>query len=150
MNPAPVINFVELVRGVETSDEVAERGRGFAESLACEVVESKDSPGFIINRVLMPLINEAIYALEAGVAPAEKIDRALVAGTRQAVGPLALADRIGLDVVLSILNTLHRELAGERFRPCGLLVEYVRQGRLGRKTGRGFYAYEKAAAEKPV
>ena len=150
MNPAPVINFVELVRGKETSDEVAEKIKHFAQSLACEVVESKDSPGFIINRILMPMINEAICAFEGSVASAEEIDRAMVEGTHQPVGPLALADRIGLDVVLAILNTLHRELASERFRPCDLLVEYVRQGRLGRKTSRGFYEYEKAPTENPA
>ncbi|MDH5762896.1 MAG: 3-hydroxyacyl-CoA dehydrogenase NAD-binding domain-containing protein [Nitrospinota bacterium] len=148
MNPAPLIDFVELVRGKETSEEVAEKGKQFARSLACEVIESKDAPGFIINRVLMPMVNEAIYALEAGVASVEDIDRAMVQGTHQPVGPLALADRIGLDVVLSILNTLHQELADERFRPCALLAEYVHQGRLGRKSGKGFYDYEKISPTK--
>jgi 3-hydroxybutyryl-CoA dehydrogenase len=148
MNPAPVVGLVELVRGKETSDATAERGKQFARSLACEVVESGDSPGFIINRVLMPMINEAIYAFEAGVGSAEEIDRAMVQGTHQPVGPLALADRIGLDVVLSILNTLHKELASERFRPSDLLAEYVRQGHLGRKSSRGFYEYEKVPTTK--
>lgn len=148
MNPAPVVDFVELVRGKETSDATAEGGKYFARSLACEVVESGDSPGFIINRVLMPMINEAVHTLESGVASAEEIDRAMVQGTHQPVGPLALADRIGLDVVLSILNTLYKELANERFRPCDLLGDYVRQGRLGRKTGRGFYVYEKISTTK--
>lgn len=142
MNPVPLIDFVEIVRTPLTSQRVFEKCQYFVQSLGCDFVVSQDSPGFIVNRVLMPLLNEAMHALQSGVASAEEIDRALVLGTHQPVGPLALADRIGLDVVLSILETLHRELQSERFCPCELLVDHVRKNRLGRKTGRGFFEYE--------
>ena len=141
MNPAPLIPLVELIRAEGTSDDTMRVCREWLRTLESEVVESRDSPGFIINRILIPMVNEAICVLEAGVASAQDIDKAMVMGTRQPMGPLALADLIGLDTVLFILQTLHRELKDDRYRPCSLLEEYVRQNRLGRKTGRGFYGY---------
>ena len=141
MNPAPLIPLVELIRAEGTSDDTMRVCREWLRTLESEVVESSDSPGFIINRILIPMVNEAICVLEAGVASAQDIDKAMVMGTRQPMGPLALADLIGLDTVLFILQTLHRELKDDRYRPCSLLEEYVRQNRLGRKTGRGFYGY---------
>lgn len=141
MNPVPLSTLAELIRAGRTSAETMETCKRFAQSLALETVESADTPGFIINRVLMPMINEAAHALAQGVAGAEDIDRAMVLGTRQPMGPLALADLIGLDVVLSIIQTLHRETKQDRFKPCPLLEDHVRQNRLGRKTGRGFHTY---------
>ncbi len=141
MNPAPLIPLVELIRAEQTSADTVGVCKEWLSTLGAEVVESKDSPGFIVNRILIPMIHEAVRTLEAGVAGAQDIDRAMVAGTRQPLGPLALADMIGLDTVLFILHTLHDELKDERFRPCPLLEKYVRENRLGRKTGRGFHEY---------
>lgn len=141
MNPAPLIPLVELIRAERTSDATMTACKEWLATLETEVVESKDSPGFIINRILIPMINEAVRVLEAGVASVQDIDKAMVVGTRQPMGPLALADLIGLDTVQFILRTLHGELKDERYRPCSLLEEYVRQNRLGRKTGRGFHDY---------
>ncbi|MFQ5715559.1 MAG: 3-hydroxyacyl-CoA dehydrogenase family protein [Nitrospinales bacterium] len=141
MNPVPIMKLVEMIRAKQTSDAAFQACKDFALSLDCEVVESKDSPGFIINRILIPMINEAISVLEAGVASAEDIDRGMVLGTNQPMGPLALADHIGLDVVLSILQTLFREFGDGKYRPSPLLEDHVRQNRLGRKTGQGFYDY---------
>ncbi|MCH8156993.1 MAG: 3-hydroxybutyryl-CoA dehydrogenase [Nitrospinae bacterium] len=142
MNPVPLIPLVEMTRSGQMSDDVFEACRDFVESVGCQVVESKDSPGFIINRILMPMINEAVRALESGIATAEDIDRAMVLGTKQPMGPLALADLIGLDTVVNILNTLSDGFEDERYRPCPLLLEHVQQNHLGRKTGRGFFEYE--------
>lgn len=141
MNPVPIMKLVEMIRADQTSGAAFQACKDFALSLDCEVVESKDSPGFIINRILIPMINEAISVLEAGVASAEDIDRGMVLGTNQPMGPLALADHIGLDVVLSILQTLLREFGDGKYRPRPLLEDHVRQNRLGRKTGQGFYDY---------
>jgi len=141
MNPVPLMKLVEMIPARQTSEDVFQACEKFVVSLDCEVVRSKDTPGFIVNRVLMPMINEAVEAYAAGVASVEDIDRAMMLGTNQPMGPLALADVIGLDVVLSILQTLHAGLDGDRCRPCPLLEDYVRQNRLGRKTGKGFYDY---------
>jgi 3-hydroxybutyryl-CoA dehydrogenase len=148
MNPAPVMQLVEVVRGRETSDKTMDRALEFVTSLGKVSVVSKDVPGFIVNRVLMPMINEAIFALEEGVASAEAIDLAMIAGTNQPVGPLALADRIGLDTVLAICDVLHQGLGVPKFRPCPLLRRYVEMGRLGKKSGRGFYVYTETDAQK--
>lgn len=148
MNPAPVMQLVEIVQGRETSEQTLHVAMGFARRLGKVPVVSKDVPGFIVNRVLMPMINEAVFALEEGVASAEDIDLAMVTGANHPVGPLALADRIGLDTVLAICEVLYRDLADPKFRPCPLLRRYVEEGRLGRKAGRGFYVYE-GSTERP-
>lgn len=142
MNPAPVMNLVEVVRGLNTSEETVALVLDVAKRLGKTSVVAHDVPGFIVNRVLMPMINEAIFALEQGVASAEAIDRAMTAGANHPMGPLALADRIGLDTVLAICEVLHRELGDPKFRPCPLLRRYVEAGWLGRKAGRGFYLYD--------
>lgn len=141
MNPATSIDLVELVRSDLTSPKVVDLCKQFAASLGCEIVETRDTPGFVINRILIPMLNEAAYVLEAGVASAEDIDRAMALGARHPIGPLALADRIGLDVILSILTGWHKEFQNERFKPCPIFKEYVRKNRLGRKTGKGFFDY---------
>ena len=142
MNPVPLMKLVEMIRTPHTSTATFDKCKKFVTAMGCEIVESKDTPGFIINRVLMPMINEAVYALQEGVASAEDIDKGMILGTNHPKGPLALADYIGLDTVLFILQTIHRELGNDRFKPCPLLEEYVRQNRLGRKTGRGFFTYQ--------
>ena len=141
MNPAPVMQLVEVVRGLETSEHTMNLVLDLVRKLGKVSVVCKDVPGFIVNRVLMPMINEAIFALEEGVASAEAIDLAMTAGTNQPVGPLALADRIGLDTVLAICEVLHQDLGDPKFRPCPLLRRYVEAGWLGNKSGRGFYIY---------
>ncbi len=141
MNPAPVMQLVEVVRGLETSEHTMNLVLDLVWKLGKVSVVCKDVPGFIVNRVLMPMINEAIFALEEGVASAEAIDLAMTAGTNQPVGPLALADRIGLDTVLAICEVLHQDLGDPKFRPCPLLRRYVEAGWLGNKSGRGFYIY---------
>jgi 3-hydroxybutyryl-CoA dehydrogenase len=146
MNPVPVMRLVEVVRGIETSEDAVQMTLSLVHCLGKIPVICKDFPGFIVNRVLIPMINEAIFALEDGVASAEGIDLAMVEGTNHPVGPLALADRIGLDTVLAICEVLHRDLGDPKFRPCSLLRNYVEAGRLGRKSGRGFYSYD----EQPV
>ncbi|MCP9439274.1 MAG: 3-hydroxybutyryl-CoA dehydrogenase [Nitrospira sp.] len=150
MNPVPVMKLVEVVRGLETSDETVALALDFAERLGKTPVVANDVPGFIVNRLLMPMINEAIFALEEQVAPAEAIDLAMTAGTNHPVGPLALADRIGLDTVLAICEVLYQELGDPKFRPCPLLRRYVEAGWLGRKTGRGFYQYDMVGKESRV
>jgi 3-hydroxybutyryl-CoA dehydrogenase len=142
MNPAPVMHLVEVVRGLETSEGTLNLALDLAKRLGKTPVVAKDMPGFIVNRILIPMINEAIFALEKGVASAGDIDLAMTAGANQPVGPLSLADRIGLDTVLSICEVLYRNLDDAKFRPCPLLRRYVEAGWLGRKTGRGFYLYE--------
>jgi 3-hydroxybutyryl-CoA dehydrogenase len=148
MNPAPVMRLVEIVQGRETSEQTLHVALALARRLGKVPVVSKDVPGFIVNRVLMPMINEAVFALEEGVASAEDIDVAMATGANHPVGPLALADRIGLDTVLAICEVLYRDLADPKFRPCPLLHRYVEEGRLGRKAGRGFYLYE-GSSERP-
>ncbi|MCA1613996.1 MAG: 3-hydroxybutyryl-CoA dehydrogenase [Acidobacteria bacterium] len=143
MNPVPVMKLVEIIRGIATSDETWERTRALTERLEKIPLECNDSPGFVSNRVLMPMINEAVFALHEGVASRESIDGIMKLGMNHPMGPLALADFIGLDVCLAILNVLHTELGDPKYRPCPLLKRYVDAGWLGRKSGRGFYEYER-------
>ncbi|MBE8539259.1 3-hydroxybutyryl-CoA dehydrogenase [Geoglobus acetivorans] len=142
MNPVPVMKGVEIVRGLLTSDETLEFAVEFTKKLGKEPVVCKDSPGFISNRILMPWINEGIWVLYEGVATKEEIDRGMRLFTNVPMGPLELADLIGLDICLAAIETLHREL-GDKYRPCPLLKQMVQAGLLGRKTGRGFYDYTK-------
>jgi 3-hydroxybutyryl-CoA dehydrogenase len=140
-NPVPVLKLVEVVRGLETSDETAARITALAESLGKTPAEARDFPGFVSNRILMPFINEAAYALLEGVAEAEAIDTIAKLGFAHPIGPLALADLIGLDTCVAIMEVLHEGLGDARYAPCPLLRQYVQAGRLGRKSGRGFYVY---------
>jgi 3-hydroxybutyryl-CoA dehydrogenase len=141
MNPVPLMKLVELIRGLETSDDTFERTRNLSLALDKTPVEVSDFPGFVSNRVLMPMINEAIYCLMEGVGEAEAIDQVMKLGMNHPMGPLALADLIGLDVCLDILRVLQEGFGDPKYRPCPLLVKMVDAGRLGRKAGRGFYAY---------
>jgi len=144
MNPVPLMKLVEGIRGLQTSDETFASVRALAEKMDKVFVEStKDMPGFIVNRILMPMINEAIYTLHEGIASVESIDSAMKLGTNQPMGPLTLADFIGLDTCLAIMHVLHEGLGDSKYRPCPLLTKYVEAGWLGKKTGRGFYAYTK-------
>ena len=142
MNPVPVMKLVEIIRGLQTSDETTAAVMTMASELGKTAVEVNDSPGFVSNRVLIPMINEAVFALMEGVADAEAIDTVLRLGMAHPMGPLALADLIGLDTVLNILEVLHRELGEDKYRPCPLLRKHVAAGWLGRKSGRGFHSYE--------
>jgi 3-hydroxybutyryl-CoA dehydrogenase len=142
MNPVPLMQLVEIIRGLQTSDETYQVTKALAEKLGKTTVLSKDSAGFIVNRVLVPMINEAISTLYQGIGTVEDIDKAMKLGTHQPMGPLTLADFVGLDTVLSILEVFH-ESFGDKFKPCPLLKQYVDAGWLGRKTGRGFYTYDK-------
>jgi 3-hydroxybutyryl-CoA dehydrogenase len=141
MNPVPVMKLVEVIRGLQTSDETTQAVMSLAESLGKTPVEVNDFPGFVSNRVLMPLINEAIFCLMEGVARPEAIDTVMKLGMNHPMGPLALADLIGLDTCLSIMEVLQRDLGDDKYRPCPLLRNYVAAGWLGRKSGRGFYSY---------
>ncbi|MFL6286554.1 MAG: 3-hydroxybutyryl-CoA dehydrogenase [Pyrinomonadaceae bacterium] len=141
MNPVPVMKLVEVIRGIATSDDTWARTRELSERMGKTALECNDSPGFVSNRVLMPMINEAVFALHEGVASRESIDGIMKLGMNHPMGPLTLADFIGLDVCLAILNVLHEELGDPKYRPCPLLRKYVDAGWLGRKSGRGFYEY---------
>jgi 3-hydroxybutyryl-CoA dehydrogenase len=140
-NPVPMLKLVEVIRAVQTSDETAAAIVALARELGKEPAEAHDFPGFVSNRILMPFINEAVYALMEGVAEAEAIDTIARLGFAHPMGPLALADLIGLDTCVAIMDVLHRGLGNPRYAPCPLLRQYVQAGRLGRKSGRGFFAY---------
>jgi len=141
MNPVPLMKLVELIRGIQTSDATFKAVQEMVQKMGKTGVEAKDSPGFTVNRVLMPMINEAIFLLQEGTKPKD-IDDGMVLGTNQPMGPLALADLIGLDTCLFIMQVLHRELGEDKYRPCPLLVKYVEAGWFGRKTKKGFYTYD--------
>ena len=147
MNPVPRMQLVELIRGIATEDETFEAARTFVSKLNKTVTVAEDFPAFIVNRILLPMINEAIYTLYEGVGSVEAIDTAMRLGANHPMGPLQLADFIGLDTCLSVMQVLHEGLADSKYRPCPLLVKYVEAGWLGRKTKRGFYDYR---GETPV
>jgi 3-hydroxybutyryl-CoA dehydrogenase len=144
MNPVPKMKLVELVRGIATEDATFEASRQFVTSLDKTIAVSEDFPGFMVNRILLPMINEAIYTLYEGVGSVEAIDTAMRLGANHPMGPLQLADFIGLDTCLSIMQVLHDGLSDSKYRPCPLLVKYVEAGWLGQKSGRGFYDYRGA------
>jgi 3-hydroxybutyryl-CoA dehydrogenase len=147
MNPVPLMELVELIRGIATDDATFETSKAFINKLGKKIAVSEDFPAFIVNRILLPMINEAIYTLYEGVGNVEGIDTAMRLGAHHPMGPLELADFIGLDTCLSVMQVLHEGLADSKYRPCPLLVKYVEAGWLGRKTQRGFYDYR---GEKPV
>ena len=147
MNPVPVMELVELIRGIATNDTTFDACREFVAKLHKTIAVAEDFPAFIVNRILLPMINEAVYTLYEGVGTVEAIDTAMKLGAHHPMGPLELADFIGLDTCLSVMQVLHEGLADSKYRPCPLLVKYVEAGWLGRKTQRGFYDYR---GEKPV
>ena len=147
MNPVPKMQLVELIRGIATKDDTFEACKAFVAKLGKTSTMSEDFPAFIVNRILLPMINEAVYTLYEGVGSVESIDTAMRLGANHPMGPLQLADFIGLDTCLSVMQVLHEGLADSKYRPCPLLVKYVEAGWLGRKTQRGFYDYR---GEKPV
>jgi 3-hydroxybutyryl-CoA dehydrogenase len=147
MNPVPVMELVEVIRGINTDDATYEAAKAFVTKLGKKYAVAEDFPAFIVNRILLPMINEAIYTLYEGVGSVDAIDTAMKLGAHHPMGPLELADFIGLDTCLSVMQVLHEGLADSKYRPCPLLVKYVEAGWLGRKTKRGFYDYR---GEKPV
>ncbi|KAF7031141.1 hypothetical protein CFC21_042517 [Triticum aestivum] len=149
-NPPPIMKLVEIIRGADTSEEVFSQVKSFSERIGKTVICSQDYPGFIVNRILMPMINEAFWALYTGVATKEDIDTGMKLGTNHPMGPLQLADFIGLDVCLSVLRVLHNGLGDNKYSPCPLLVQYVDAGRLGKKRGLGVYSYRRnSSSVKP-
>jgi 3-hydroxybutyryl-CoA dehydrogenase len=142
MNPVPLMPLVEIIRGLETSDQTAAGVRAAAEAMGKTVAQANDFPGFISNRILVPMINEAVYCLMEGVGDRDSIDAVMKLGMNHPMGPLTLADLIGLDTCLAIMEVLHAGLGDDKYRPCPLLRSYVEAGRLGRKSGRGFYEYQ--------
>jgi 3-hydroxybutyryl-CoA dehydrogenase len=142
MNPVPAMKLVEIIRGLATSETTFQQTRALAEQLGKTTMTAQDFPGFIVNRVLLPMINEAIYTMYEGVGGVTDIDTAMKLGTNQPMGPLELADLIGLDTCLAIMEVMHRVLGDDKYRPCPLLKKYVDAGYLGRKSGRGFYVYD--------
>ncbi|HEV8325694.1 MAG TPA: 3-hydroxybutyryl-CoA dehydrogenase [Myxococcota bacterium] len=146
MNPPPLMQLIEIVRGLATDEDTFALVQGLAARFGKKTVTSKDMPGFIVNRILLPMLNEACYALMEGLGTPEDIDQGVKLGLNHPMGPLALADLIGLDTCLAIAEVLHRELGDSKYRPCPLLRQYVAAGWLGRKSGRGFYSYAPAAA----
>jgi len=147
MNPVPMMQLVEVIRGIATEDETVGAVRDLTKALGKQAVSSEDFPAFIVNRILLPMINEAVYTLYEGVGSVEAIDTAMKLGANHPMGPLELADFIGLDTCLSVMQVLYEGLADSKYRPCPLLVKYVEAGWLGRKTGRGFYDY---SAPEPI
>lgn len=141
MNPVPLMELVEVIRGKKTSDETHQKTIGLATKIGKTPVTVKDSPGFVVNRILAPMLNEAVWALHEGLATKEDIDTAMKTGCNFPMGPLALADFIGLDTCLFILEVMHKDLKDDKFKPCPLLKKYVEEGKLGRKSGEGFYKY---------
>ena len=147
MNPVPVMQLIELIRGIATDEETYVKIRDLSIQLGKTPAVSEDFPAFIVNRILLPMINEAVYTLYEGVGSVESIDTAMRLGANHPMGPMELADFIGLDTCLAVMNVLYDGLADSKYRPCPLLVKYVEAGWLGRKTGRGFYDY---AGDTPV
>ncbi len=147
MNPVPKMELVELIRGIATEEDTYRELHDFAKQIGKIPISAEDFPAFVVNRILMPMINEAIYTLYEGVGSVESIDTAMRLGTHHPMGPLELADFIGLDTCLGVMHTLHDGLSDSKYRPCPLLVKYVEAGWLGRKTGRGFYDY---SSDKPM
>jgi 3-hydroxybutyryl-CoA dehydrogenase len=149
MNPVPAMKLVEIIRGLATSETTFQQTRALAEQLGKTTMTAQDFPGFIVNRVLLPMINEAIYTMYEGVGGVTDIDTAMKLGTNQPMGPLELADLIGLDTCLAIMEVMHRVLGDDKYRPCPLLKKYVDAGYLGRKSGRGFYVYDEKGSLIP-
>ena len=147
MNPVPVMQLVELIRGIATDDATYKACHEVVKNLGKTAASAEDFPGFIVNRILMPMINEAVYTLYEGVGNVQSIDESMKLGANHPMGPLELADFIGLDICLAVMHVLHDGLADTKYRPCPLLVKYVEAGWLGRKNGRGFYDY---SGDKPV